>query len=360
MRNSTLASLAAAFLVLSGGFAERASGEELREFYRGARAQAMGNAFVGLADDEQAIFLNPAGLAGLKRYGVQYFIADIEGSTDILAAAQNRAAYNNLSGDTLNEVMGKNIYGRVQLTPSFTMPNFGISVIVDGQAAVLAKNQALPQIVLGDQMTNGLQFAWGQSVMRARAKSKHDLRVGVGGKLLWRRGGYRLLSLTQMMNVSRDSLQEIVGKYQRGYGIDFGLQYLRTVNSRLKIGWGLVWTDIGDTKFGTGPDPIKSNMATGIAATYQLPKLSTTLLYDYRHLLETADWKKKSHAGVEFALPMISVYAGISQAFFTYGASFDAWIFKVTALSYAEEQGSYVQDDTERRFMLRLALKVGL
>ena len=36
---------------------------EIKEFYRGVRPMGMGNAFTALANDEDSVFYNPAGIA---------------------------------------------------------------------------------------------------------------------------------------------------------------------------------------------------------------------------------------------------------------------------------------------------------
>ena len=61
-RSSAFASLAAGFLLLRGP----ASASGFLSAGPGARAAAMGGAVTGLADDQSAIFYNPAGLAGQR------------------------------------------------------------------------------------------------------------------------------------------------------------------------------------------------------------------------------------------------------------------------------------------------------
>jgi len=51
----------------------------------GARAMGMGNAFVGLADDEAATFYNPAGLAFLQGFGANSFFSSQFGSFSYLS-----------------------------------------------------------------------------------------------------------------------------------------------------------------------------------------------------------------------------------------------------------------------------------
>ncbi|OFZ18952.1 MAG: hypothetical protein A2X94_13465 [Bdellovibrionales bacterium GWB1_55_8] len=345
----------ASFLV-----AAAAQATEFRELYRGTRAQAMGNAFTAVADDEQAIFMNPAGMAGITSHRVRYVVADLEASSDIITTAQESMdAFSEISGDSLNVLMGKNIYGRAQITPTIVMPNLGIGLILDAQTSISARNRSLPQITLGYQQTNGIQFAWGTS-LKKRNRGPDDLRVGVGAKLLWRRGGYRQLSLTQLLNVSPEIYQQIAGSFHRGYGFDLGLQYIRKLNGRLDVSWGLAYTDIGRTKFGEDPDPVESNFSSGIAAKYKLPGVTTIVSYDYRHALTSGDWRKKNHLGVEVALPLFTFYGGFNQAFLTYGAGFDIWLLKITAVSYGEELGSMILQDSQRRYLLQVALKIGI
>jgi hypothetical protein len=63
---------------------------------------------------------------------------------------------------------------------------------------------------------------------------------------------------------------------------------------------------------------------------------------------------------VEWELPGISVFGGIYQTYLSYGASFDAWLFRVTAASYAEELGGLAYQNGNRRYLLRLAMRLNL
>ncbi len=320
----------------------------------------MGGAYVAIVDDEQAIFLNPAGLAGNEKAQFHYVAADLTVSTDLVASfTESAEAFGNLSPETLNVLMGKNIYSQVMLTPTLLMPNFGVSVLVDGQYAVLAENKALPQLTLGYQTTNGGQAAYGFK-LGGRRRSRSELRLGIGGKVLWRRGGYNTLSLSQILSIGPSTLSEVSGNFGMGLGLDLGSQYRFKLMDRLTLSSGVAFTDIGDTSFGEMAAPVKNNLSVGVAAQYDLRYSSVVLAYDYQHLLEETDWRKKTHVGLGVILPMVSLYGGINQVSLTYGASVDLWLFRVTALSYAEEQGSYAFQDSMRRWVLRFSLKLDL
>jgi len=97
-----------------------------------------------MVEDEQATFLNPAGLAGVPRYSINYANLDVEVSADTIGNLSNTGAFNNMSVSTLNTLMGKDTYARVQVSPSIVMPSFGLAALVDVQGAVLAKKPVAP------------------------------------------------------------------------------------------------------------------------------------------------------------------------------------------------------------------------
>ena len=344
-------------LLAQTSFAE----QELRELYRGSRASAMGGAFTALADDEEAIFYNPAAMAGFKKYEVHYAALMLEFSNDIITQVQTFAsAFNNPSVSSLNQFIGSNAYGRAQFTPSFTMPNFGIAVIADAQTALLGQNQSLPQFDLGYQFTNGIQAAYGMSVLSKGKKQKSDLRVGVGAKVLWRRGGYYPIPLNTLLNISQSTINNLVGNYQIGYGMDLGLQYVRNISSKLTLSAGLAMTEIGDMNFGAGTATQPQNLSLGFAASFKTFGTVANLAYDYRHILQDTDYRKRSHLGLELGIPLIRIYGSVNQGYFGYGASFDIWLIKLTTQTYVEEIGSLVGQDAERRWVLTLDMKLGI
>ena len=103
----------------------------------GARAVAMGNAYVGMVDDESAIYYNPAGMLGLSGYalssGYHNYLADIQGGylSAVLPWGEKRKvgfAINYLNfGDTpltdkSGEVLGNFGGGDLALSAAFAQP----------------------------------------------------------------------------------------------------------------------------------------------------------------------------------------------------------------------------------------------
>lgn len=345
------------------------SGEAIAGYYptlyTATRADSMGGAFVAVADDEEAIFMNPAGLAGIKGFSFNYAPVDLELSKDtVLAGLSGATAVSSLSGNSLNAFMGKDMYTSAQFAPSLVMPNFGISLISNGQFQLLEQNVANPNFALGYQITNGVQAAFGYSVLPKRYRMKSDLRVGVAVKMLWRQGGYYDLGFLQLLQFTQDpqgQLHSMIGPYSQGIGVDVGTQYLYTVNKNLTLSTALVMTDVGDTTFSNPLDqPIKSNMTLGFAATYKLKRIKFIADFDYQHILQDMDTASKTHMGLEMQIPFINLDCGMDQMQFTYGASFDIWILRISAASYAQQLDSYAGQNPEQRYALRIALKFGM
>ncbi len=347
--------------VLSSAWAPRAKASELYELYRGARAMGMGGAYIGLADDEMAVFMNPAGLGGNKTSGLHLAILDTTVSTDTIYSAKDvMSVFSNPSLSGFNALMGKDVAARVQFTPTLIMGNLGVSILIDQQVALMAENQALPQMAYAYQTTNGVQVAYGYELSRKRMR-RLKVRLGVAGKLMFRRGGYSLLPTSALLNPSPQTLFDRIGGYGKGYGVDVGTQVIGDLTKELKLSAAFVTTDLGDTSFGSGPQAIAMNMSVGFALQYQLRNAGKlSMLWDFRHLNEEDDWRKKSHFGMELALPLFSLYGGFNQTYVSYGAAFDLYLFRITAASYAEETGALAFQDGQRRYQLRVDVKFGL
>lgn len=334
-----------------------AVGSELRELYRGTRAMGMGNAFVGLADDEQAIFYNPAGLPGIKKS--TFYMLPLQGqvSGDILTGYKDFAtAFGNISGDTLNVIMGKNYSFQGNVTPTYIGPGFGVSFIFDGQVGIYARNKSLPDIGMLYQQTMGVQGAFGRTIWRSSSKAS-ELRAGLALKYLNRRGGYRKVPTKELLALDISKIKALFGEYGVGYGGDVGFQWIRRAKKAFTVGLGMAYTDIGDTTFASGADALQGNLSMGSWLGYTMGPFGVNLTADMRHLGSDTDWRKKLHIGTEFKLMRASVYLGMNQTFLTYGAGLDVWMVKAQAATYAEELGSFVRINPERRWVFDVKVK---
>jgi len=338
---------------------------ERKSLYRGARTRGMGGAFVGLSDDEQVLYQNPAGLAGYEKSEIHLLQGDVEFSSDILSSISDvRNAFSKFDSNTLNSILGENIYARGTATSSLIIPNFGIGFISDAQGAIYARNIALPQLIFGYQNTNGFITGFGFRLGKERRRPETpDIRFGVATKVLWRRGGYFLLTPNQLLQLSegKSFLSETVGSYQLGFGLDLGSQYVQRLSDRFTLSAGLSFKDIGDTSF-TGPiaQPIESDVTAGIGGKVELGLLDINMVYDLSQLNRGGDYRVKSHLGLELDFPLINLMFGLNQIYLTYGTEIDLGFFRLSALSYAEEIGTFAYQDSDRRYVIQFLFKFNL
>jgi hypothetical protein len=349
-----------------------------KELYVSPTGLGMGGAGVALVENEEAIFRNPSGLAGYQGVGF-YADAKNEMTGDIYDTGKDAVSAFSSDFDisNFNLLVGKNIYGRSQVTPSVVIPNFGFAGILDGQMASYAKNKAFTNFLFGYMLTTGFQASAGWNVMGGRMTHRRpQLRVGLGAKYLWRRGGYRNLSAIDALNMSDASYRSnLIGPYRSGVGLDVGAQYVHPVNRRWRLFAGTAFTEVGDIYFGDSneyvqygpetnqgsPDPQKGNFSIGIGSEYIANSWFTVRsAYDYAHILDPIDWRQKNHLGVELKFPIISLLGGINQIYPTYGAAFDLWMFRCVAVSYGHELGNFVNNDPVRRYLLSLTLALTL
>ncbi len=339
-----------------------ASAVDFQPMYRSPHYAAMGGAYVALVEEDDALYLNPAGLAASKDLKLKYMVVDTELSSSVLTDGPAIAtALQSFSGSSIDAILGKNAFFKATATPTLVGPNLAFGYLYDGQVALRSENAAYPQINVGYRTTQGGQVGWGTTIggVGRPSRRKALLRFGVAAKMLSRRGGYRNIPISTLLTASTDAVKDIFGDAKIGYGVDAGLQGLWRVSKRFSLLGGVSMTDIGHTSFGDGPDLIPMNLSYGIAGRTELSFARLTVAYDYQNALTDADWRRKNHLGAELALPLLSLYAGLNQVYMTYGAAFDLWVFRVSGAIYTEEQGGLIRQSPERRFALRLGLNFG-
>ncbi len=333
--------------------------QALETLVRQPRQMAMGGIGVGLADDEYALFNNPAGLAGQKSRKFRPVSVALEGALDVYGSLSTVTdAMSNFSVGTLNELMGKDIYLRASTAPMITLPNFAVAFIGDAQGSLLIRNQANPIYRIGNMLTYGFQAGMGWSFKSGR-RPVDEWRFGLAGKVLWRRGGIYDLGTPEFLSLANDAkgfVARLVGNYGMGFGADAGVQYVRHLDQKgSDFFFGASLTDIAGTRFDTPTArPISMNPSIGVGWIKKSDFLSFKAGLDFRNLTRETRFSNKIHFGTETSLPLFDLYAGLSQLNVTYGASFDLWVLRVTALSYAEELGVAYRQNTSRRYVLHV------
>jgi hypothetical protein len=114
-------------------------------------------------------------------------------------------------------------------------------------------------------------------------------------------------------------------------------------------------TDIGGIRFpGSNAQRISMNPSVGVAYKKSTEFLKMKFAFDLRNLDQSTSFVNKTHFGSEFSLKVLDLYAGLNQLNLTYGAAFDLWVLRISALSFAEELGVYYHQLTSQRYMLQV------
>ncbi len=326
------------------------------------RMTAMGGAGIGLADDEYTLFYNPAGLAGSNMRRLQLMGLGVEGSWDIATTVQDSlSAFKTFNQNSMNLLMGKDIYVRGGITPMVLLPHFAIAYVNDFQGAISEYNTANPTFHFGDQITRGIQAGMGWSFSHGR-HPKDEYRFGLSGKYLWRRGGYYDVSTSGFLAATTDPkgfINNIVGDYGTGMGIDTGFQYVNHMDKKSDISFGISGTDITYTHFSSQQAAvIPASWGFGFGYKTHIPFFKLAAAADLRDFNRDTSFSNKVHFGGELGIPLMDFYLGWSQLSMTYGFAFDLWVMRIDVMSYEQQLGNYYNQQASRRYMLHINLNL--
>ena len=345
-------------VLLAAGIASSGA-QEIPALHQSIRALGMGGAFTAVANDESALFYNPAGLNEVNGFaGVEILNPLLETS------ASSVDLYSDLSGleggdmaeviDFLQARIGDHQHVRISLFPNVLIHNFGVGVLVQGVGDMEIHNPALPRADVDVRADVGV-------VAGAAYHLGKGVQIGVAGKVIQRRGVSRSFFAVDIAGEEFDPLEDLVD--EQDYALDAGAKI------RVQEWWNNVWWDptlavavqnITDLNFGAlGTLPQQVNV--GLALHPDLWGLQTTLAVDLvdvaGDLTADDDLAKRLYWGVEVALPRaVTLRAGYHQRYLSAGLTADFWILKLDLATYEEELGAYAGQRGDRRYLGQVIL----
>jgi hypothetical protein len=357
--------------------------------YVAPRALGMGDAFVAVANDYNALFYNPAGLARREDGELNLYI-DAAGSAAFGTASKDFKDASDTQG-TESEKLSAEVtaiekyYGKafsVRLAPAnaiLVRPHWGIGIIPADVSAEMTMHQNVgPAINLTVYADTTLAYGYGDDFHGMEAGR---LSWGFTGKLVNR--GYFSRTVTAIevaANPSMISAQDL----REGYTVDGDLGFLFTphlpadgILSTLRLArptFGAVIRNVGETGFKNTfklinkektEEPEKLYRVLDVGTKWEYP---SAWIFGGRGVLDIRDighpawnWRKGTHAGFEFDWAVSSWWRGnyrfgLNQGYLSAGVSAMFTIFNIDVVTYSEDVGTFTQPVENRMYMVRLNL----
>ena len=355
--------------------------DEIGYIGRSPRAQLMGDAYTAIADDEYTLFYNPAALGRNK--GVSFTpINPSIGGTNVLGDMDRFKDFPKKDPTAIaNRILNYPVSITASVFPGLKMANFGFNLFASSKTNIILRNAIHPTLAVDYRydrgFITGFAYNFGSGVKSSRVRKStrtvvstgKRFSVGVGLKFMSREGmkdQYDLFGTTLLNKVSAgqteiNDLKEALGySTGKGFGADVGAEYAYSSGRNLLTA-GLAIMDVGGTRFrkteGTGEIPMQEmSINTGVAFKQDYGIFDYTIAADLRPLNQPIDFSRKFHLGAELSLPIITLNAGWSEGYVSYGGSVKIWPVKVTAGFYGVELGSKFREQEAKRFIVLLSL----
>ena len=352
----------------------------LPQQYVSPRALGMGNAFVGLADDYNAIFYNPAGLARLKEsqvnLGVQALLDSkaVKFKNDLNAASSSGNVQDMVN--FLDANLGNYYSARASLAGFWARPGWEIAVIpmdLSASMQIHALGGGAAGLIANQDTTIAFARGWDVNWFK-----QDRMSIGVTGKLIYR-GYYNHEFLASDLAFSSNLLRAQDAAEGLTADADLGSLYTPKISSSsilrfAKPTFGFTARNLADYGFKTNlhlvdkntylePPPLGRRFDIGSA--WELPDFwvfRTRLLADLRDMgADDFTFRKGTHAGAEFLWKIRSWWQGgwrigLNQGYFTAGVTGKLGIFNLDLATFAAEEGPSAAPLSSRQFVAKCSV----
>jgi hypothetical protein len=328
---------------------------------RGLRPLGMGNAFVAVSDDQNALFYNPAGLNDVSKSYIELVNLNLEFSYTVVtiiqdvvdvanewgsATSEERSA---LISEKADENMGNPLSLRLNLSPGYTRKNFALKIFPEGKARIRIRDGIYPNLEYQGILDVGTAIGY------AHDFKDQLIQVGVSLKPI-----YRLSTgFVELGAHDASSIADIITDFDRGFGVGVDLGFkshldvlanrldnpkLTPIVNYLKPTAGFVVQDIwvpvsGDVEF----PQLTLNLGTAVNLDWW--KLKNTVALDFRDLNTGSPFINKICIGLESQLNrFVGARGGLYQFRPSFGGTFDFRIFKAEFAGYFEEVGTLTRE----------------
>jgi hypothetical protein len=331
--------------------------------YRSAYFLGRGDTGISLADEEDAIFYNPAGIAlGKGIYKKTTLLSpQVEVSESTRDLTRRLAVERNDAVETVLDQVGKPNHAGYQNFTGLVLRRAALGAIASGGVDVLASKSPEYgglEIVQAAAVQNvGLTFSL------AEAFWGDKLLLGVTGKYLTRGKGYLEASAAdaEAAQAQLDDQANFLG-FGEGGGADVGLM-LRG-GGHTNPSFGITVNDVGDTQIEPSEETkldldVKQTVNVGVSVEPGTRTSKFRLLADYRDALGAVhdNPRLKTHLGAELTvLDAVGVSTGLSQGYPCFGLYLDLYFLRADFGTYTEELSEHAGRRPDTRYFGRIKI----
>ena len=332
--------------------------------YRSPYFLGRGDTGIAVADDEDAIFYNPAGLAqgtGIyKRTVLISPVIEVSKTTKDLAK-QATSASSDDAIDTVKDNIGKPAHIGVSNFTGLILRRAAVGVVASAHADFLAfddpNSGGLQAVHASADETVGITFSLADKFFGDR------LMLGSTIKYL-QRGRGDIIAGAADVDTIRDKFKDTGNFIGVGTGIGADVGMMFRGGGRLNPSMGLTINDVGDT-------PIKPTKATtldlglrqtvnaGVSIEPGTKYSRIKFLLDYYDLVGKTytDPRAQTHIGLELGvLDAFGMTAGLNKGYPTAGLYADVYFLRLDFGMYGEEVGERIGTRPDQRYFFRLRM----
>ncbi|MBL7669781.1 MAG: hypothetical protein JNM39_04790 [Bdellovibrionaceae bacterium] len=391
MQNCWKVLLLVSVLFLSASvWADSGVSNTIHHQYVSPRALGMGNAFVAVANDYNALFYNPAGLARLENGEVN--LSMDFGATDSFSAfakdVSNAAKTTGTEAEKQTAVAAavQKVYGKTfgfnagLFNAVWARPHWGVGFQPAQFSSEMAVHNGVgPVLNTTIYMDSILTLGYGDHVRGNDFGGK--LEWGIAGKFVNR--GYFSKGLT-IIELAADPNLLKTSDLQEGYTVDADVGLLWrpyvpetgfwSIFQLTRPTFGFVARNVGEMGFNQSLKAINKTKTEAPEKLYRVFDFGSRWEYPAfwifggRGVLDIRDvghpfftMKKGLHLGFEFDWSMASWWrgnyrVGLNQGYWTAGASAMFTIFNLDLVSYGEDVGTFGTAKENRIYMLKMSM----
>lgn len=349
-------------LVISGANMASAQAYDYHRTYKSPYYLGRGDTGIAVADEQHAVFYNPAGIAQGKSLYKKVILATptLSGSTASRDLARKIEVEKAPERDALLAAIGKPQHFGVSATGGIFLRRVGIAGAENARANILVSKsrdtsglEVVRASLLEDRVVG---FSLGENVFSDK------FSIGTSVKIIQRTFADLEVSALESNAIAELRNGEIAAA-GIGYGVDLGLMY-RSKPGQKRYSLGLTVSDVGDTLFaasdgGKDPAPILQTLNLGLAYEVGPGRSKFRFLMDYRDLTGALGREALDnlHLGAEISMAdYIGFTLGLSEGYWSGGGYLDVRFLRFDVGAYTKEVGSYQGHRPDTRFFFQISV----